>query len=301
MVTVTENEIRSEMMLKASVDKVWDALTTAEGWTGWFSYGVEGKFAEGEKLTLDFGPYGECFALVSVVHPKTEFAYQWHPGEDCPIEKYPQNEMTTVRFTLEPVAEGTKLVMVESGFENLPDSRRASSFEANSGGWTSELVKIAPLVEKDERQALLPFDIYRERYILAPIHKVWEAVATREGLLGWFLSSIDGDLTVGSMATFHFRIGVSGPVKVIERDEPKTFSWKWHPGEIDGCTWEKYPEDQATTVTFILNETDAGTQLVVKESGFSRIPEGRRATALGLNKAGWTKCLDMIKTYVLES
>ena len=252
-------------------------------------------------MTLDFGPYGECFALVIVVHPKTEFAYQWHPGEDCPIEKYPLNEMTTVRFTLEPVADGTKLVMVESGFENLPDSRRASSFEANSGGWTSELVKIAPLVEQGERQALLPFDIYRERYILAPIEKVWDAIATVEGLCGWFLSSVDGDLAVGSLATFHFKIGVSGPVKVVERDEPKTFSWKWHPGEVDGCTWDKYPEEQTTTVRFTLTEKDGKTTLIVRESGFENIPESRRATALGLNKRGWTALMDMIKTYVLES
>ena len=50
MTTITENEIRCEMTLKASVDKVWDALTTAEGWTGWFSYGVKGEFAEGNML-----------------------------------------------------------------------------------------------------------------------------------------------------------------------------------------------------------------------------------------------------------
>jgi uncharacterized protein YndB with AHSA1/START domain len=52
-------------------------------------------------------------------------------------------------------------------------------------------------------------------------------------------------------------------------------------------------------VTFLLNETDAGTQLVVKESGFANIPESRRATALGLNKSGWSACMDMVKAYVL--
>ncbi|MEI8282565.1 MAG: SRPBCC domain-containing protein [Armatimonadota bacterium] len=299
MATITENEIRCEMMLKASVDKVWNALTTAEGWTGWFSYGVVGNFAEGELLTLDFGPYGECFALVSTVNPKTEFAYEWHPGEDCPIDKYPASEMTTVRFTLEPVAVGTKLTMVESGFASLPEARRASAFEANTGGWDSELPKITKLVENDERQLAPVFDIYRERYILAPIRKVWDAIATVEGLCSWFVSSIDGDLNVGSMAMFNFKKGCSGPVKVIERDEPNTLAWKWHPGEVDGCTWDKYPESELTTVQFTLKETDAGVQLVVKESGFANIPEGRRLTALGLNKGGWTWCMDTIKATVL--
>ena len=299
MATVTENEIRSEMMLRASIDKVWDALTTHEGWTGWFSYGVVGKFEEGETLTLDFGPYGECYAIVSTMNPKTEFAYQWHPGEDCPIEKYPVSELTTVRFTLEALGDGTKLTMVESGFANLPESRRASALEANSGGWDSELPKIVGLVENDERQPAPAFDIYRERYIQAPIQKVWDAIATVEGLKSWFLQAIDGDLSLGSMTMFHFKKGCSGPIQVIERDEPNTLSWKWHPGETEGCTWDKYPEDQLTTVKFTLKETDAGVQLVVKESGFANIPEGRRLTALGLNKGGWTWCMDTIKTTVL--
>lgn len=302
MTTVAnENEIRCEMTLKAPVEKVWSALTTPEGWTGWFSQGVKGKFAVGETLTLDFGPYGECFALVAEMDPMTNFAYRWHPGEDCPIDKYPESEMTTVRFTLEPAAAGTKLTMVESGFAGLPLDRRASALNANTGGWKSELVKIVGLVEEGKRQEKPSFDIYRERLIDAPIQKVWNAIATVEGLCGWFVASVDGDLNEGSMATFHFKKGCSGPVKVIERNEPNSLAWKWHPGEVEGCTWDKYPEDQLTTVQFTLKETEDGVELVVKESGFDNIPESRRLTALGLNKGGWTWCMDAIKSFVLAS
>ncbi len=300
MATITENEIRCEMMLRASVDKVWNALTTAEGWTGWFSYGVKGRFAEGEKLTLDFGPYGECFALVSTMNPKIEFAYQWHPGEDCPIDKYPASEMTTVKFTLESVSEGTKLTMVESGFANLPESRRLSAFNANSGGWDAELPKITKLVENDERQPKLPFDIFRERTFMVPIDKVWRAIATVEGLCGWFVTSIDGDLSVGSLSTFQFG-KKSGSLKVVAREEPNLFAWKWHPGQVEGCNWDQYPESETTTVEFHLKEIEGGTELVVKEMGFDAIPESRRATSLGLNKQGWTICMDLIKAYVTDS
>ena len=301
MATITQNEIRSEMMLKASVDKVWDALTTHDGWTGWFSYGVEGEFAVGETLTLDFGPYGDCFAVVKTMSPKSEFAYQWHPGSGGPITDENESEMTTVQFSLEPIAEGTKLTMVESGFVNIPEARRAHAFAENDGGWKSELPKLVTLVEEGRRQPSLSFDIYRERLIDAPIQKVWNAIATVEGLCGWFLASVDGDLSKGSMAMFHFKKGCSGPIQVIERDEPNSLAWKWHPGEVDGCTWDKYPEDELTTVEFSLKQTDNGVQLVLKESGFSNIPEGRRLTALGLNKGGWTWCLDEIKSYVLAS
>jgi uncharacterized protein YndB with AHSA1/START domain len=299
MTTVVENEIRSEMMLKASIDKVWDALTTHEGWTGWFSHGVEGTFAEGETLKLDFGPYGDCFALVAVVNPKSEFAYKWHPGSGSPIDTYDASELTTVRFTLEGTDQGTKLTMIESGFMNLPEARRASAFSDNTGGWKSELPKIIKLVEEDERQTPLPFDIYRERTIEAPIQKVWDTIATVEGLASWFVTSVDGDLSAGSMATLNFKRGISGPIKVTIRDEPNALSWQWHPGECEGCTWDKYPESQLTTVEFTLKESDNGVQLVVKESGFDNLPESRRIDALKANKEGWTWCMDTIKSTIL--
>lgn len=301
MTTVaSENEIRSEMILRAPQSKVWWALTSHEGWTGWFSQGVEGVFAVGEMLTLDFGPYGDCFARVCEMTPETVFAYQWHPGDGASFDTHPESELTTVRFTLEAVAEGTRLTMVESGFENISDPRRIPALEGNTNGWKSELAKMPALVESDERQPRLPFDIYRERFVKVPIQKAWDAVATPEGLSSWFLKNCEGDMSLGSMATFYFPHGCSGPVLITERDEPNTISWKWHPGEVDGCTWDKYPEDQTTTVQFVFTERDGGTEIVVKESGFDNIPPERRMTALGLNKSGWSAVMDWLRDYLVK-
>jgi len=131
---------------------VWLALTTAEGWTGWFSQDVSGKFEQGEVLTLQFSPTCLCYAIVEEVSPETVFAYRWHPGEDCPIDKYPLTEMTTVRFELFDHPDGTLLVLTESGFEKIPESRRHFCFEQNLGGWDEELSKLAPWVEEGLRQ-----------------------------------------------------------------------------------------------------------------------------------------------------
>ncbi|MBS1728532.1 MAG: SRPBCC domain-containing protein [Armatimonadetes bacterium] len=299
MTTVaSENEIRSELMLKAPQEKVWWALTTQAGWTGWFSSGVEGTFAVGETLKLDFGPYGDAFARVVEMDPMTLFAYQWHAGDGSEIGTLPESELTTVRFTLEPVSEGTKLLMVESGFANIPSDRRFSALESNTSGWKSELAKMAPWVERDEHQPKAPYDIYRERFVKVPIQKAWDAVATPEGLKSWFVKDVEGDMSVGTMTIFHFQTCASGPVKVIERDEPNTISWLWHPGEKDGCTWNKYPEDQTTTVKFTFTEKNGGTEIVVTESGFDNIPEERRMMALGLNKGGWSTVMDWLRDYL---
>lgn len=302
MTTVSnDNEIRSELSLKAPIDKVWRALTTAEGWTGWFSHGVEGNFEVGESLTLDFGAYGEVKAIVAEREEQKAFAYKWHPGETDPNDTYLDEEMTVVRFTLEPEGEGTKLVMVESGFAKIPEHRRARVIADNSGGWTHELAKIVPLVEQDERQAKLPFDIYRDPFYNAPIQSVWNAIATAEGLAGWFVSEVEGSLTPGSMATFHFGNGVSGPIKVLERVEPTLFVFKWHPGEDQGCTWDKYPESETTTVKFELSEKDGGTRVVITESGFENIAEPRRSKALKGNKGGWSQVKQMIGDYLAKN
>jgi uncharacterized protein YndB with AHSA1/START domain len=302
MTTVTnDNEIRCEMILKASPAKVWSALTTPEGWTGWFSHGVEGKFEVVEPLILDFGPYGEVKAFVAEKEEQKAFAYKWHPGETDSNDTYLEEEMTTVRFTLEPEGEGTKLVMTETGFVKVPEHRRSRVMADNTGGWNHELAKIVPLVEQDERQAKLPFDIYRDPFYSAPIQAVWNAIATADGLAGWFVQEVEGSLTPGSMATFHFGNGISGPIQVLERIEPTLFSFKWHPGEDQGCTWDKYPESETTTVKFELSEKDGGTKVVITESGFDNIPEPRRSKALKGNKGGWSQVKQMIGDYLAKN
>ena len=69
------------------------------------------------------------------------------------MDKYPESEMTTVRFTVDEHPEGTLLRVVESGFENIPEERRAFCYRQNTEGWTSELAKLPPFVESGIRQA----------------------------------------------------------------------------------------------------------------------------------------------------
>ena len=50
--------------------------------------------------------------------------------------------MTLVVFELEEVAEGTRVRVTESGFDQLPAARRAEAFRMNSNGWAQQLVNI---------------------------------------------------------------------------------------------------------------------------------------------------------------
>jgi hypothetical protein len=55
--------------------------------------------------------------------------------------------MTLVTFTLDEVPEGTRLTLVESGFDALPRERRGPAFTDNEGGWSEQMVRVARYVE----------------------------------------------------------------------------------------------------------------------------------------------------------
>jgi len=53
------------------------------------------------------------------------------------------NEPTTlVLFELKEVSSGTQLTISESGFDQIPLSRRAQAFTANDGGWAKQTTLI---------------------------------------------------------------------------------------------------------------------------------------------------------------
>ena len=77
-------------------------------------------------------------AKVTEIDPEHFFAFTWHP--------YPRRAATsTIRprsrpsssSALEPTAAGTRVTVSESGFERLPEHRRAEAFRMNDGGWSA--------------------------------------------------------------------------------------------------------------------------------------------------------------------
>ncbi|MEZ5162248.1 MAG: SRPBCC domain-containing protein [Fimbriimonadaceae bacterium] len=138
------------MMIRAPKSKVWNAVASSNGLKSWFAAVVEGVFAEGETLRLDFQVENcdDCFMVVKEINPEDRVAFQWHPGEDCPIDTYPREEMTTITFELLEQGDGTSLVMVESGFDRVPLSRRAKCLELNTGGWDYELKELVEVLEQ---------------------------------------------------------------------------------------------------------------------------------------------------------
>ncbi|TDD18690.1 SRPBCC domain-containing protein [Nonomuraea diastatica] len=136
---MVSDAIERVAVLRHPIERVWAALTTAQGLSRWF-----GSVAE-----IDLRPGGRAFfrwddldeesvATIAVVDPPHRFAFRWGI-EGLPEDDAPQ---TLVNFILEPVPDGTRLRLVESGFGQAADEVARSAHKANSQGWDAELVDL---------------------------------------------------------------------------------------------------------------------------------------------------------------
>ena len=87
-------------------------------------------------------------AVVQKMEPERLFSFTWHPYAIDPNEDYSKEPPTLVEFTLQKTATGTLLRVVESGFDKIPEKRRAEAFRMNEGGWSAQIKNIARHVEQ---------------------------------------------------------------------------------------------------------------------------------------------------------
>lgn len=139
-------KIEKSIELKAPISKVWDAITDHKKFGEWFRAIVESPFVVGEKshCLCRYPGYEhlEWDQTTVAMEPETYFAFRWPHADPETGELYSAESITLVEFKLEEIPEGTKLTIVESGFEVLPENRRDQAFRNNSGGWDEQLKNI---------------------------------------------------------------------------------------------------------------------------------------------------------------
>jgi uncharacterized protein YndB with AHSA1/START domain len=134
----------------------------------------------------------------------------------------------------------------------------------------------------------------------APVSRVWRALTDHREFGEWFRVRLEGPFIPGRVA----RGKVSYPgfehitwEAVIQRMEPeRLFSFTWHPFAIDPK--QDYSKEAPTLVEFRLEAVSGGTRLTLTESGFDRIPAGRRPEAFRMNNMGWTQQMRNIEGHV---
>jgi len=74
---------------------------------------------------------------VERVEPERLLSYRWHPYAVEPGVDYAREPATLVEFHLADVADGTRLTVVESGFDHIPLECRATALRMNEGAGPS--------------------------------------------------------------------------------------------------------------------------------------------------------------------
>jgi uncharacterized protein YndB with AHSA1/START domain len=136
-VTVPDS-IEREVILPVPPERVWTALTHADQLGAWFGTHASIDLRPGGEVVFTWdgstGPRGVSRGVIEVVEPRYRLAFRWQadPGP-APT--------TRVEFTLESHVEGTRLLVVESGFASLPPEWR--THERHTEGWQRELGELA--------------------------------------------------------------------------------------------------------------------------------------------------------------
>jgi len=141
----------SAPITKVPITKVWHALTDYVEFGKWFGVKLDGPFIPGEVSTgrITYPGYEHIKWEVKVkqlVEPKL-FSFTWHPYAHDATVDYSAETPTLVEFRLEPTVQGTRLSMVETGFESLPIHRQPDALRMNDSGWTEQLANVRAHVE----------------------------------------------------------------------------------------------------------------------------------------------------------
>lgn len=149
---MSTDRIEKSIDLKAAPARVWRALSDHEEFGTWFRVKLDGPFRVGEVSTghITYPGYEHCrwTAVVTAIEPEQRLAFTWHPYAVEPDYDYASEPQTTVEFTLEPQGSGTRLTVVESGFDALPEARRFTALRMNEGGWTIQMQNISDHVDR---------------------------------------------------------------------------------------------------------------------------------------------------------
>lgn len=134
-------DIVKHTVFQAPIQKVWDAVSTAEGMSAWFMPS-DLKAELGYEFHIQAGPFGESPCKVTEVEPPYRLSFAW--GKDW-----------TLTFELKETENGqTEFTLTHSGW----DQRGATEFnephtvvrERMNGGWTGLVEKLGDYLKESE-------------------------------------------------------------------------------------------------------------------------------------------------------
>lgn len=147
-----------------------------------------------------------------------------------------------------------------------------------------------------------PDRIEKQVVLKAPPARVWQAISDAKEFGEWFgLDTLGQPFEAGQTITARITspgeyAGTEFPIAVVDVEEPRLFSFRWHPYAIE--EGKDYSGEPTTLVEFKIEPQGQGTLLRVTESGFDGVPANRRDEAFRSNDEGWGIQVEQIRKHV---
>jgi uncharacterized protein YndB with AHSA1/START domain len=134
------DSVEREVYVEARPEVVWAAVTQPEVFARWYAFGgAEIDLRPGGRVVMRWDEHGEFLGFVEKVEPGRRFAYRY--AVDPGVDPAPGNA-NLVEFTLTPEGEGTRLLVVESGFDRLDNEQNT---DESAQAWDNALATLTAL------------------------------------------------------------------------------------------------------------------------------------------------------------
>lgn len=139
------DSVTRTIVISGTPDRVFQALTEEFG--TWFQVRLDGPFRVGQltsgAMTMPQVAGLPFKARTVALEPPHSFAFDW-PQWDFEANRSLEDDApwTRVQFTLEPVAEGTRVTVTESGFAGFTAGLGARLLRENTEGWEFQLAQL---------------------------------------------------------------------------------------------------------------------------------------------------------------
>ncbi|WP_320672449.1 SRPBCC family protein [Patulibacter defluvii] len=148
---MSTDQIERDVLIAAPPERVWALLTEAEHLGRWFGdAGAEIDLRPGGRLTLRWQEHGSVAGEVVAVEPHRRFVFRWAPYRDPGGVEPVEGNSTLITFTLAAEGDGTRVRVLESGFDALDCSpeQRLENLRGNTEGWQLELGELVAHAER---------------------------------------------------------------------------------------------------------------------------------------------------------
>lgn len=137
--TKPQDLIEKNIVVRASQEQVFDAITDPAKIVKWFPDTIEGNLIPGSRPVIEFSGYGKYEIYVEKSEPHHYFSYRWVPDNEDGTNGFRGDVLAQanclVEFILESVDEGTRVTVKESGFASLPEATFERARKNNDEGW----------------------------------------------------------------------------------------------------------------------------------------------------------------------